>query len=460
MTVWLIIGVVTALATGALLMPLFRRADVTVSREQRELAIYKDQLAELQRDVQAGRISPAEAAAAEAEVQRKMLASAARTDPAETPAASAMVNQVRLVAVVAVASLAPIGALLVYLSVGSPGEPGHPFVSRSQQVDVEAEALIARLADRLREEPNNLEGWVLLARSYSAIGRYVDAAQAYERVYDLSSGSVVYAGEYAEALVMAAGGQVGPGAQKLFEQVREVNPGEPRARYYLAVALAQSGNSREAIAMWRALEMDAPPDAPWLPAVREAIQSTAARAQIEPQTVAPAARAAIEPEPGPTEDDIAAAESMSAEEQQQMIEAMVARLAERLRATPDDLEGWKRLGRSYMVLNEPAKARDAYARAAAMAPTDLGVLADLAKATLQAPGAVKIPAESIGTLREALAANGADPTALWLMGLAAFDTGNKAEAEDLWRRLLAQLPPDSIAFTTVKARLDDLTASP
>lgn len=566
MTVWMAIAATAAIVVAALLLPLFGRTGGKLSRRERELAIYKDQLGELERERAAGRIAAAEADAAATEIQRKILASAALTDRADEGSDPATATRVRLAAVLAVGSLGPVGALLVYLSVGSPTAPAHPFdPSRRAQAqapadpaahgNAEIEAMIATLADRMKQDPNNLEGWILLARSYSAVKRHGEAAQAYERVYALSKNSITYAGDYGEALVLAASGEVVPTAHDLFKQVAAHDPGEPRARYYLALALAQSGKPRDAIAMWRGLEADSPPDAPWLPALREVMQIVAQEAGIDAASVAPAARAPIKEEPGPTTEDVAAAQAMTPDDQQQMIEEMVARLAERLeneptdidgwlrlarsyavlgkqdlaaqalrraaavteapaelkeqvaaaaqelgvdvgatgtatapspipaapdstedqgamiqamvdglaqrlQSNPNDIEGWKRLGRSYLVLNEPQRAQEAYGRAMTLAPTDVGVLTGYANATMLTPGAITVPKESVETLRGLLASGGSDPAALWLLGIAEAEAGNNAQATTLLKRLLDQLPPDAAAYRTVRDRLAQVTPAP
>lgn len=270
-------------------------------------------------------------------------------------------------------------------------------------------------------------------------------------------------------------------AHKLFQQVVERDPGEPRARYYLALALAQSGKPRDAIALWRGLEADSPPDAPWLPAVREVVQMVADEAGIDPATVPPAGRAEITRQPGPTAEDVAAAQELgldpasdgaptaampspaapdAAADQAAMIQSMVDGLAQRLQSNPDDLDGWKRLGRSYLVLNEPVRAQEAYAHAVTLAPTDRDVLAGYADATMLAPGTVTVPTESIATLRGLLAANGTDSTALWLIAVAEADAGNRPQAAELLKRLLEQLPEDGAAYRTVQARLEQLSPAP
>ncbi len=462
MMLWLVLVAVTAGVLVALFVPLFRQHRPSPSRARRERAIYRDQLAELQREVEAGRVSGTEAKLAETEIQRKMLASADAVDPAEVAAAPAR-GWTAPAALLLIATVIPIGAFAIYLSVGSPGVPSFPFdpvraaaEAKAQQRAAEMTALVDKLAQRLKQEPNSLEGWALLARSYRTLHRNSEAAQAYERAYALSGNDVRYAGDYGEALMLAADGQMTPSARALFEQVMKADASEPRARFYLGLAKAQAGQAREALAMWRSLEVDSPADAAWLPAVRDMIASVAGEAGIDPASVPATSTAPIGRTAGPTSDDVAAAQSMSPADQQNMIRDMVEGLAQRLAAQPDDLEGWKRLGQSYVVLNEPAKAQQAYARAVALAPTDMEILADYADATLTAPGPTEIPAASVEALRQVLKTDASNATALWLVGLAESEANHAQEAAALWKQLLSRLQPDTPAHRAVQARIDAL----
>ncbi len=463
MTLWLVLLAVTAGVLVALLVPLFRQYRPSPSRARRALAIYRDQLAELQREIDAERLLATEAKLAETEIQRKMLASADAANPAETTAAAPARGWTAPAALLLIATVVPIGAFAVYLLVGSPGVPSYPFdparaaaEAHARQQVAEMTALVDKLAQRLKQEPNSLEGWGLLARSYRALHRSSEAAQAYERAYALSGNDVRYAGDYGEALILAADGQVTTSAQALFEQVMKADASEPRARFYLGLAKAQAGEAREALAMWRSLEVDSPPDAAWLPAVRDLIASVAAQASIDPASVPATSTAPISQTAGPTADDAAAAQSMSPADRQKMIRDMVDGLAQRLAANPDDLEGWKRLGKSYLVLNEPAKAQQAYARAVAMAPTDAELLAAYANATLMAPGPIDIPPQSIEALREVLKTDASNATALWFVGLAEAQANHAQEAAPLWKRLQSQLQPETPAYRAVQARIEAL----
>jgi len=465
MILWLVLIAVTAGVLVALCVPLLREYRPSPPRARRELAIYRDQLAELQREVEAGRIAPAEFKPAAAEIQRKILASAETVDPAEAAPAAPTRGTAALVALLLVTTVIPLGTFAVYLSVGSPGLPSYPFdpvraaaEAKAEQQVAEMTALVEKLAQRLKQEPNNLEGWALLARSYGVLHRNKEAAQAYGRLYELSGKDVRYAGDYGEAVVLATDGEVTPAAQALFDQVAKADASEPRARFYLGLAKAQAGQAREAIAMWRSLEIDSPPSSSWLPSVRGMIAAVAAKAGIDPTSVPATSAAPIGEAPGPTVGDIAAAQTMSPDAQQKTIRDMVEGLAQRLAANPGDLEGWKRLGQSYLVLNEPSKSQQAYARAVALAPTDTDLLTAYANATLMVPGPIELPTQSVDALRRVLKTDASNPTALWFVGLAESQANHAPEAAALWKQLLTELQPDTSAYRAVQARIESLAA--
>jgi cytochrome c-type biogenesis protein CcmH len=134
---------------------------------------------------------------------------------------------------------------------------------------------------------------------------------------------------------------------------------------------------------------------------------------------------------------------------------MVERLAARLQEQPDDVEGWTRLGRSYSVLNQPQKAREAYARAVKLRPGDVALKESYAEAIIAtaADDATAPPAEATTVLRDILQAQPKNQMALWYLGLSEADAGRKQAARDLWSRLLAELPASAPERKEVEQRI-------
>jgi cytochrome c-type biogenesis protein CcmH len=405
----------TSLAVALLLLPLLARRHQPRSREVYNLAVYRDQLAEIERDLARGLLTAEQAETARTEISRRILA----LGEAETPVP---VDPKKLaMAVVAILAM-PVAALLIYAALGSPGLPDQPFAERANGgADIAASGVpqmnmqeaLAKLRAHLQSHPDDLTGWLLLARSEVGLGQYQEGAEAYGRAAALSQNRPDIAADWGEAQVMAAG-KVTPEAVKAFEAGLQDKVSAPKSRYYLALAKLEQGDRRGALQDWAALAKDSPPDAEWQPLLRQRIAEVAKAEGIDPASVLPPASATSPgsaqpasaapqaaasqaaasqgvtlPSPSasdiPSQQTVAAAakatERASPEERRAMIESMVARLAARLEQQPDDAEGWVRLGRSYMVLGQPAKARDAYTRAAALRPDDAALAQTLAEAT-------------------------------------------------------------------------------
>ena len=345
MTLWLILALMTAAAVFAVLWPLGRRVGVAGGSE---LAVYRDQLAEIARDRDAGRIGAAEAEAARIEVSRRLLAAAdAERDGAATVTAAAAPR--RIVAVAALLVL-PAGAAALYLAFGSPSLPGQPLAARLEAPPEQRsiETLVAQVEAHLDKNPNDGRGWEILAPVYLRLGRFNDAVKARANALSFNGESAERQSGLGEALVAAAQGIVTADAAKAFERAAALDPQAPKPRFFLGLAAEQDGRPAEAAKRWRELIAEAPADAVWLGFVREAL------ARVDPS--APIA-------PGPSAADVEAAAALSPEQRQEMVRGMVERLAARLKGEGADLDGWLRLMRAYMVLGERDKARTAAADA-------------------------------------------------------------------------------------------------
>jgi cytochrome c-type biogenesis protein CcmH len=323
MTLWLAMALMTAAAVFAVLWPLGRARHTAGGSE---LAVYRDQLDEIARDRDVGRIGAAEAEAARIEVSRRLLAAdaAAAGAPAAAPRTTTMLR--RAVAVAAL-MLLPAGAVLVYLALGSPTLPGEPLAERLAKPPEQRsiQTLVAQVESHLERNPQDGRGWEIVAPVYLRLGRFEDAV---------------------------------------------------KARFYLGLAAEQDGRKADAAKTWRELLAQAPQGATWAEFVREAL------ARVDPSAAAALAPKAAPAAPGPSADDMAAAAEMPAEQRQAMIHGMVERLAARLKSDGADVDGWLRLMRAYMVLGERDKARSAAAdarRALAGAPDKLRRIDQAAK---------------------------------------------------------------------------------
>ena len=166
---------------------------------------------------------------------------------------------------------------------------------------------------------------------------------------------------YAESLIRGDNGQINAIARGVLREAATTKSSDPRIQYYLGLADAQDGNIAAAVDRWIALANSAPADAAWLPMVVARIKDAALAQGIDIEGRLDVAKAA--PSNGPSQDDVAAAQQMTPEERQDMINSMVDGLADRLDGNPDDPEGWARLMQAYMVLGKQDKAQAAYQKA-------------------------------------------------------------------------------------------------
>ena len=462
-------ALLTALAVGAVLIPVLRRHRRGPSRADYDLTVYRDQLCELESDRARGLVSEEQEAAARTEIERRMLRAARAREteqtaetaqagvPADAPARAPAAWR-RRAAAIGLGLCIPALAAGVYASLGTPGLPGRPFAETERPIEEPAAALrepVERLVARLENDPDNFDGWLLLGRSYVVLQRYPEAAEALRRAAALSGGDPEVLTMLGEAIVWANGGLVVPEAARVFRQALAAKPDDPASRFHLALARAQAGEVREAYETWLTLAAETPADAPWRGDLEALIGQAAEVLGVEPGSV-PAGPPLAEAPPGPTADDVAAAAEMSPDERMEMIRSMVEGLAARLEENPDDPEGWRRLARSYAVLGEPEKALDTLRRAVELAPADLATLHAYARALTGDIAAGPPPPAAVAVYERILTLDPDDGAALWFVGLAAAELGDAVTARSHWDRLLSLLAPGSEEHRAVRTALDSL----
>ncbi|WP_454915701.1 c-type cytochrome biogenesis protein CcmI [Xanthobacter sediminis] len=345
-------ALMTALAALAVLWPLSRARALKGEREA-DLAVYRDQLAEIDRDRDAGRLPSEQAEAARTEVARRMLAADAARD-GEDGAKAGGTSRRRAAAVMALL-LVPLFGAGLYAYLGTPDLPGAPLAERlaapADRNDVAI--LVRKVEEHLALNPNDGAGYEVLAPIYVRLGQLDDAARAYAQTIRVLGPTALRYSALGEVQVMAANGIVTADALKAFQEAVKLDPTEPRASYFLGVAAEQDGRDADAAAIWSAMLARAPQDAPYLPLLRKAL------ARVQGAAKDGAAAGAPAPAPGPSAADVANAASMSTGDRSAMIRGMVQRLEDRLAAAPDDLDGWLRLARAFTVLGESDKAKGA-----------------------------------------------------------------------------------------------------
>ena len=453
---------ITIIVLAVVVLPISRRARVAPDRAQYDRAVYRDQISELDRDVARGLIGEREAQSARLEIQRRMLASDAAAPP--LPARRAPTRTLALVLCLLVAG----GSAGLYLRLGSPGVPDEPYASRvipnataanGGQHDTQKAA--AALAEKLKNDPSDREGWLLYARTNAALGDWPKSVDAFRHAIELRANGPEVMSPYGEMLVMAADGMVTPAAHEAFAAALAKEPKNEVARFYLALGDAQAGEPQRAIDAWLALAAEAPDGSPMREEVVRRILETAKTAGLPVPTLPPAAPAqAAEPTPGPPASDAeAAVANLPPAQRSEVIRGMVTQLAAKLEAQPNDVDGWLRLGRSYGVLGETEKATAAYDRAARLKPDDTSIPLQEAEALLEnlAPEA-PIPPLVVELLHRIEAKQPDQPEALWYLGTAAAQDHHFDEAERYWLRLLPLLPADGPDQKMVREALNALKA--
>lgn len=255
MTLFLVVGVL--LVAGALLFvvpPLVRRtAQPGTSRDAVNAAVYRDQLRELQTDLQAGTLAPDQHDAARREIEARLAADLGTSEAQAKSAVSARG------AALALGLAVPICALAVYLTVGNPRalapqpEAGDsPHGMSAQQF----ESLVGRLAARLKDNPEDAEGWMMLGRSYAVMGRFGDSSEAYAKAVARVPNDAQLLADYADSLAMAQGRTLNGEPEKLLRRALAADPNNVKALLLSGTAAFDKNDHGNAIRYWeRALAL-------------------------------------------------------------------------------------------------------------------------------------------------------------------------------------------------------------
>jgi cytochrome c-type biogenesis protein CcmH len=349
------------------------------------LTVYRDQLAEVDRDVARDVISSDEAARLRTEVSRRLLDASKIAPEAAQRFDNSLAPKLTIFAAIS-------GAIALYFTLGVPDYADLPLHKRldmaaaaydNRPTQAEAEALmpaqlpeqiepaLLQLITQLRavvaERPDDIQGLTLLARNEAALGNYSAAAQAYRQLIAAKGGrgSLEDHLSAAQTMIVATGGMVSAEAEAQLTVVLELDPQNGLARYFLGLMFAQTGRPDRAFTLWEPLTREGPMDALYMEQIRAMLPNLAEAAGIK--YTPPSLR-------GPTAQDVANAADMTETDRQEMIQTMVAGLEARLLSEGGTLEEWQRLITALGVLNDPDRqmqARDAARKAFANDPAAL-----------------------------------------------------------------------------------------
>ena len=371
MVIWIVFAVITTAIIASLLHPLasgrvrFNDGAAAAGR------VYRDQLLELDRELLANEIGCNEYEYARAETARRLF-KASEQKQEECRRLPHPHRWLRL----AIAAFLPLASIGLYGLAGSPDMPSLPLQARLEDPGQDIAILVARTERHLASQPDDGRGWDVIAPIYLRAGRIADARSAYRNALRLLGPDIHRLGGLAEALMAEAQGSVDKETLDVLRQIVQLEPENPRARFYIALSSEQAGRRDEARQAFEALAKQSPPDAPWLPLVNQHIAMNGGAPVAVNPGADPAAPGAVSAASGadpaapgnPTQQDVAAAETMNAGDRQQMIRGMVESLDAKLSEDPNNFEGWMRLVRSYAVLNDRDRAAGALKRGLAAFP--------------------------------------------------------------------------------------------
>ena len=368
----------------------------TAAPDNPSLRVYRDQLAEVDRDLARGVISASESARIKTEVSRRVLD--ADRNPGVLVQGSAA--QAKLASVAVGAAL--MAAVAGYYWLGAPGYPDLPLAKRLElaqaahdnrpaqavaeantaapaltNADAEYMDLMAKLRAAVIKRPDDLQGLALLARNELGLGNAVAARVAQQQLVTLKAANATAEDHaaLAQMMIVAAGGYVSPEAEAQLIRTLELDPGNGLARYFSGVMFAQTGRPDRSFALWQPLLAQGPADAPWIAPIRAQIEQIAGEAGV---------RYALPALAGPDAATIAAADGLSETDRQAMIAGMVDQLSSRLQEGGGPVDDWIKLINSRMVLQQPDRAQAAVISAKAAFEGNSAALAAINAAATEA----------------------------------------------------------------------------
>ena len=372
--------------------------ELDIGVASKDLLIYKDQLIEVEKDLEKGILNKIESDAARIEVSRRILLADKRSKSENTITKNPKILSRLVTATIFLFIL--IGTFSIYVYIGNPTLKDMPLKSRLAQAqenrsnrisqenaellvpDENIEApddyldLVSKLRSAMQDRPNDMQGLRLLALHEFRLGKYRSARKAHTQIINILGNKATAKDfvDFAEVMIVATNGYVSPEAETTLRRALELTPNDGRARYYSGLSMAQNGRPDVALRLWENLLNEGPENAPWIPLIKDQIIDIARLAGVN---------LSEDQLPGPNSEQIDSAKNMSDQERMEMIQGMVTSLSNRLATEGGSVNEWARLIRALGVLGETTSASNIWKEAQnvfSKSAKDLEILQKAAKA--------------------------------------------------------------------------------
>lgn len=391
---FLVCIVIIILIVRSIIVP--HELDIGVA--SKDLLIYKDQLIEVEKDLEKGILNKIESDAARIEVSRRILLADKRSKSENTITKNPKILSRLVTATIFLFIL--VGTFSTYAYIGNPTLKDMPLKSRLAQAqenrsnrisqenaellvpDENIEApddyldLVSKLRSAMQDRPNDMQGLRLLALHEFRLGKYRSARKAHTQIINILGNKATAKDfvDFAEVMIVATNGYVSPEAETTLRRALELTPNDGRARYYSGLSMAQNGRPDVALRLWENLLNEGPENAPWIPLIKDQIIDIARLAGVN---------LSEDKLPGPNSEQIDSAKNMSDQERMEMIQGMVTSLSNRLANEGGSVNEWARLIRALGVLGETTSASNIWKEAQnifSKSAKDLEILQKAAKA--------------------------------------------------------------------------------
>jgi len=481
---WLICALLLMIAIALLIKPLFKTySDSELSESQKKanqrkelnIELYEQKKVQIEQDFANGLLDEEGRIQAQNEIEHSLIQDAEGSAAAELTQLS---NSSAKKLAIAFLIIIPVFSIVTYLSIipdnfeqlvlsepsASSAVQSHASNSQNQVPDIAT--MVTSLEKKLQDNPENAQGWNMLGRSYVVMKRYADAATAYEKALALIKQNKAQQAmpeleiNYVEALMQTGEKDGYQKARTLLGEMLAANPDNGDALWFMGFLDYDAGEKELAVERWTHLLTLLPANGEQAQIVTtylNQIKPEAAGADIannhsaETTRVKPEPQSSSEASKGPAPGQ----QLTGSAEEQAFIASMVDRVEKRVKDNPQDLKGWKSLGKSYAVLNRNVDSAEAYAKAVALDSKDVNLLMDYSDAVIKTGLPDQLDKARI-VFAQLVDQNPQNLDALFLSGSLARAADDIDQAKLFWNKLLPQLPPESEAYKSVKNNINSL----